>query len=148
MGWMRGSGKCGMSELGDRMNLIKTTLAAALSARIVTRDMMDFSGRKHSDLQAGIYTLVSSGESGYQNLLSRKAMDGGQKILLVGQFVLAEDATTSAIEEAEFVMVDEIKGFLRALPAALCQLQMTDFRQSGQMEHPRGWVAIDLEFIR
>lgn len=137
-----------MSELGDRMNLIKTTLAAALPARIVTRDMMDFAGRKHSDLQAGIYTLVSIGESGYQNLMSRKAMDGSQKVLLVGQFVLAEEATTSAIEDAEFAMIDEIKSVLQALPPALCQLQITGFRQSGQIEHPRGWVGIDLEFVR
>ena len=137
-----------MSELGDRMNLIKTTLATALPARIFTRDMMDFAGRKNSDLQAGIYTLVSNGESGYQNLLSRKAMDGSQKILLIGQIEMSEDSNPSALEDAEFVMVDEIKTFLRALPPALCQLQMTAFRQSGQIEHPRGWVAIDLEFVR
>lgn len=137
-----------MSELGDRMNLIKTTLAAALPSRVVTRDFLDFTDRKDADLLAGIYTLMSGGEKDYQNLLSRHAMDGQQSILLVGQFRVAEGAASSAIEDAEFAMVDEIKAFARALPDSLCQLNMLGFRQSQQVDHPYGWVAIDLEFVR
>ena len=98
-----------MSEIGDRMNLIKATLAAALPARIVTRDLLDFASRKDSELQAGIYTLVSRGEKGYQNLLGRAAMDGNHNIILVGQIQLDEKATPSGVEDAELTMVDEIK---------------------------------------
>lgn len=137
-----------MSEIGDRLELIRTTLAAALPSRFVTRDLMDFAARKDSELQTGIFTLVSRGESGYQNLLGRSAMDGNHKMLLVGQIQLDEHALPSAVEDAELAMVDEIKVFLRSLPPALCRLQMSGFRQSQQIEAPFGWVSIDLEFIR
>lgn len=137
-----------MSEIGDRMDLIKSLLAAALPARIVTRDLLDFAQRSEDDLEAGIYTLVSKGEGGYQNLNGREAMDGTQPIQLVGQLKLAEDALPSAIEDAELVMVDEIKVFLRARPAQIIQLYMTGFRQSQQIDAPYGWVSVDLEYIR
>ena len=137
-----------MSEIGDRLNLIKTTLATALPTRIVTRDLLDFAARNAYELQAGVYTLVSKSEGGYQNLNGRAAMDGAQRMLLVGQFELNKDALPSAVEDAELAMVDEIKAFLRALPPALCRLQMTGYRQSQQMDVPYGWVSIDLEFIR
>lgn len=137
-----------MSELSTRMELIKTTLAAAVTARIVTRNFLDFVDRKDADLLAGIYTLVSNGEGGYQNLNGREAMDGTQRILLVGQIRLAEDAVPSAIEDAELAMVDEIKVFLRARPAQIIQLYMTGFRQSQQVDAPYGWVSVDLEYIR
>lgn len=137
-----------MSEISTRMELIKTLLAAALTARIVTRDLLDFAQRKDADLLAGIYTLVSNGEGGYQNLNGREAMDGTQRILLVGQIRLDEDAVPSAIENAELAMVDEIKAFLRARPAQIIQLYMTGFRQSQQMDAPYGWVSVDLEYIR
>jgi hypothetical protein len=137
-----------MSEIGDRMVLIRSTLATALPARVVTRDLMDFSQRDSADLAKGIYTLVSGPETGYQNLLMRAAMDGQQKMLLVGQIALAETALPSETEDAELAMVDEIKTFLRALPAVLTRLQATGYRNSQQIEHPYGWVAFDLEFIR
>lgn len=137
-----------MSEIGDRMAAILTALATALPARVTTRDLMDFSQRDATDLAKGIYTLISAGESGYQNLLQRQAMDGQAKMLLVAQIALAESAMPSDTEDAELTMVDEIKTFLRALPPALCRLQVTAFRQSQQLEHPYGWVAFDLQFIR
>lgn len=137
-----------MSEIGDRMAAILTALGTALPARVTTRDLMDFSERDSADLAKGIYTLISAGESGYQNLQGRLAMDGQGKMLLVGQIALAESAKPSETEDAELTMVDEIKSFLRTLPPALCRLQITAFRQSQQLEHPYGWAAFDLQFIR
>lgn len=141
-----------MSDLSVRMNLIKTEMAAALLAagatRYVTRKFRDFSLRSQAELDAGIYTLVSRGEFGYQNLGGRRAMDGGQTMRLIGQFQLAEDAGGDEIEDEEFVMVAEVKAFLQALPAAICQLEAKGFRQSEQLDHPYGWVAFDLEFVR
>ena len=134
-----------MSEISTRMNLIKTLLAAALPLRIVTRDLLDF-GQRYCT--AGVYTLVSNGEGGYENLNGREAMDGTQRILLVGQVQLGEDVAPSAIEDAELAMVDEIKALLRARTSQIIQLYMTGFRHSQQMDAPFGWVSIDLEFIR
>jgi len=141
-----------MSELGTRMALIKTSFEAHLAAanlrRLVTRKFQDFSLRSQAELDAGIYTLVSRGEFGYQNLGGRRAKDGGQTLRLIGQFQLGEDADPDATEDEEFTMVDEVKAFLQALPPEICQLEAKGYRQSEQLDHPYGWVAFDLEFVR
>lgn len=137
-----------MSDLSDRMSLIKSLLEAAFPTRIVTRDLLDFSLRKTADLEAGIYSLVSQSEGSYQNYSTREGMDGKQRILLVGQILLGEDVLPSVIEDAEFSLVDEIKGFLRTRDPRLAQLFMNGFKQSQQMEAPYGWVAIELEFLQ
>lgn len=134
-----------MSVLSAHMNLIVSTLAALYPARVVTRDLKDFAERKKTDLDAGVYTVLSLGESGYANYRGREGMDGTVKILLVGQIRLSENAAPHAVEDAEGAMADEIKGLVRALPPALCSLEMKGFRQSGQVEHPYGWIAVDLE---
>lgn len=136
-----------MSELGDRMALIVSTLRTQLPARVITRDLADFADRATEDLARGVITVLSKGEGGYANYPGRAAMDGRQEILIVGQQELAESAAPSAIEDAEFALIEDVQGFLRALPATLCRLDMRAFRQSMQLDHPYAWVAIDLEYI-
>lgn len=134
-----------MSALAERMALICATLAARCPARIVTRSLLDFSLRQPADLKRGIYTLVSVGESGFENLRERRAMDGTQRMLLIGQIQLGEKADPEEIEDAEFDMVEELKGFMRNLPPALICLEMQGYRQSVQTDHPYGWISADLE---
>lgn len=134
-----------MSVLGERMDLIVATLEARVPLRIVTRSLQDFSQRQPAQLKRGVYTLVSQGEAGYRNLLGRAARDGRHHLLLVGQIQLGEKVGTEDIEDAEFEMVEEIKAFCRALPAPLACLEMTGFRQSGQVDAPYGWIAVDME---
>lgn len=134
-----------MSLLADRMNLIASTLEARFPLRVVTRSLKDFTQRQPAELKRGIYTVISQGEGGYQNYLSRAAMDGQQKMILVGQIQLGEKDDPSTIEDAEFEMIEEIKDFCRHLPAQLACLSMTGYQQSGQVEAPYGWIAVDLE---
>lgn len=131
--------------LAERMAAMKTALTTAMPTRVVTRDLRDFADRAKADVAKGVFTLVSKGEGGYRNYNGREAMDGKHRILLVAQIVLAETASPSAVEDAEFAMVEEVKTFLRALPAELCSLVMKGFQQSGQLDAPYGWVAIELE---
>lgn len=134
-------------NLAERMAALKTALAAAMPTRVVTRDLKDFADRPKADVAAGVFTLISKGERGYRNYNGREAMDGRHSMLLVGQIALGEDAAPSAVEDAEFAMIEEVKGFVRALPASLCSLTMTGFQQSGQLDAPYGWVAITLEVM-
>ena len=137
-----------LSPLSERMNQIAALLASRLPARIVTRSLKDFAERQPAELKRGIYTLISQGESGYANYLTRMAMDGTQRLLLVGQIQLGEQDAPQAVEDAELAMVEEIKEFCRDLPPALVCLSMTGFTQSGQLEAPYGWVGINLEFMQ
>ncbi|MDP3425487.1 MAG: hypothetical protein Q8S32_17235 [Burkholderiaceae bacterium] len=131
--------------LAARMAALQSALADAMPARVVTRKLQDFADRPKADIAAGVFTLISKGERGYQNYNGREAMDGRHSMLLVGQVELGEDADGEAVEDAEFAMIEEVKGFVRALPASLCSLTMTGFQQSGQLDAPYGWVAITLE---
>ena len=133
--------------LNERMTALLAGLAAAMPARVVGRDLKDFGDRPKADIAAGVFTLVSRGEGGFKNYNGREAMDGKHRMLLVGQIELGEDAAPSAVEDAEFAMVEDVKGFMRALPANLCSLTMTGFSQSGQVDAPYGWVAIDMEMM-
>ncbi len=134
-----------MGELADRMAATAAGLAAACPTRVVTRDYKDHAQRRKEDLVQGVLTLLSLGEAGYANLNGRAARDGQHRMLLTGQIKVGENDPGEVLEAAEFAMVEEVKAWLRALPIDLITLEMTGFRQSGQMERPYGWVAMDLE---
>lgn len=136
-----------MSEISDRMEAIRAALAAAYPARVVTRQWRPMTTRRAEDLAAGIYSLVSQGESDYPNFNGYEARDGKHRIALIGQVKLAESATPDQVEDAEFAMVAEVKAFVRALPESLCCLLLTAFTQSGQLEAPYGWVIFELESV-
>lgn len=135
-----------MSELSTRMAAIEAALKTAMPGRVVTRVFLDFGLRARADLEKGIFTLVSQGERGYRNYNGREAMDGRHRMMLIGQIVVPE-AQAATIEDVEFEMVADVKGFLRALPPAIAGLVANGFQQSGQMDKPWGWVAFDLELL-
>ncbi len=136
-----------MTQLETRMEAIRTSLAAAVPERIVTRAFKPLQNVPASELQAGQYTIISRGESGYQNLNGREAMDGTHRVLIVGRFQLPEDASGLDIEQTEFEMLDEWKAWLRALPDELCCFVLQEFEQSGQVEQPYGWIAGMFAFL-
>lgn len=134
-------------SLDTLLEQIKTTLAAAQPLRVVTRSLKDFGDRAEADLVKGIYTVISDGEGDYDNLPHEEAMFGTLKIVLVGQILVGEDTESVVVETAELAMVEEIKSFVRALPVGIDGLQMKKFFQSKQLEHPYGWVSIEMEMM-
>ncbi len=137
-----------MSDLDPaRMNSIKSAMAAQFPARIVTRDLVNPNDMPAGDLAAGVYTLLSRGESSYTNLAGYEAQDGHQDIILFGDLKLAETVKPSEIEDAELTMLAEVKAFCRALPEVLCQISLIEFIQSGQIYHPYGWIVCRLRYL-
>jgi hypothetical protein len=131
--------------LAERMEALAALLAERCPSRRVTRSLRDFAERQPAELKRGIVTLLSLGESDYANLRDRAAMDGRHRMLLVGQIQVHESADAQSVEDAEFALVEQIKDVMRHLPAGFACLEMKAFRQSGQIEHPYGWIAVDLE---
>jgi len=136
-----------MSDLSTQMNIVKVALAAMFPLRIVTRDLLDFSMRKQSELKSGIYTVLSSDEGGYSNNMGREAAYGRHNIMILGQLKLAENVAPHEVEDAEGVMIDEIKALMRNVPAGINALILKRWRQSQQMESPFGWVMFELEMM-
>jgi len=123
---------------------LQAALVAMYPARVVTRDLLDFALRDEADLLKGIYTVVGRKESDYSHTMGREAYYGRRMIGLLGQIKVAEGDTPSAVEDAEGVMIDEIKALMRSRTLQINSLQLVECRQSGQLEYPYGWVAFDL----
>lgn len=136
-----------MSDLSVKFEQLRSALQAAYPARIVTRSFLNPAERADADLLSGVYTIISQGEGGFENLPGREAMYGKIDLVLLAQLKVAEGDASSAIEDAEFEMVDEIKAFVRALPVGIDSLEIKQFRQSGQIDHPYGWVVFEMEMM-
>ena len=126
---------------------IKTALAAKYPARKVTRSYLDISEQQDADLEAGVYTIMSRGARGFDNLPGREAVDGTLRVWILAQIKATEDSTGVDVENAEFAMFDEIKAFLQGLPVGIDSLLLTDYVQSGQIERPYGWILFSLEMM-
>ncbi len=140
-----------MSALGARMDAIANGFAAAFPLRVVRRSFVDFNLLKKADLDKGVFTFTSTGEDDFTNVNGYMAKDGGQDIRLIGQVQIAEnknkDQAGQQIEEAEFLMVEDLKTFCGNVPEALCQLELVSWVQSQQIEEPYGWIAARLRYI-
>lgn len=129
------------------MEGIRAALEEMFPQRAVTRDFKDPALRFTEDLRRGVYTLLSGSEGNFTNSPGYSAQDGRHEIVLVADIEIGSIDTPSVVEDAEFVMIDEIKQFVRNLPATLCTLNLMSWTQSGQVAAPRGWVIFQLEYI-
>lgn len=136
-----------MSELGTRMEALKAAFALRVPARVVTRVYLDSQMRPLEHLQAGVYSLISMGESDFTNAPGYNAQDGKQRVIIIGDILLTESATGKDVEEAEFTMIEEVKGLCNNLPADLCVFNLIAWQQSGQQQAPWGWISCSLEYV-
>ncbi|TKA91817.1 hypothetical protein FAZ79_00490 [Guyparkeria sp. SB14A] len=127
-----------MSTIGVFLKILADTMAAQVPGRVVTRSYQEFARRKHSDLEAGVWTLLCEGQA----QIERYAEHFGA--VLVGQIQLGEKATGEEIEEAELAMIDEMRDFCERVKGV--QVRPVRWKQSMQIDHPYGWVAVDLDF--
>lgn len=141
-----------MSERDSFLALLAAQLAAACPTRVVTRSLRDHVMHKDSDLLKGVLTLLAVGEGNYQNLIGRIGLDARAKAVLIGQLRVpeadenGEKTEPLAIEQAELALFEDVLAALRAGTGVLRCIDVTGFRQSGQIEHPFGWIAVELEW--
>lgn len=132
-----------MSIWEDRLGQLVAALGDAYPQRVVTRSFRNFDYRAPQDLARGVFTILS--RSG-QFDLSRQRLDGSysHQLLLVGQFVGKEDDEPQQTEAREFAMLEEIFDFVATASGELRGLDVVGWRNSMQLEHPWGWVQLDL----
>lgn len=132
------------STLTVQMKALAAVLLAMYPTRIVSRELKDFTERGDDLLVQGVYTVVARSEGDYSHTMGREAHYGTLKIGLLGQIKVAEGSPMYAVEDAEGVLIDEIKALMRSRTLAINSLKLVATRQSGQLEYPYGWVAFDL----
>lgn len=129
-----------IERMDDRLDAIEASLAAALPSRIVTRALKHYTEQSDADLTAGVVTIVSAGESGYNTGLGMAAREGVHRILLIGHLRVAEDTTGADIEAAELDLIEEIKAWARQ-PVQGMSISLDNVQHSRQLEHPYGWIV-------
>lgn len=133
-------------ELRAAMEALGASLAAACPGRYVSRSLVPLAQRTAEELEAGVLAVAALGERDFANYRGREADLGTLRVVIVGQIKVAEESPPYVLEDAEFAMAEQVKAFLAApLLAPLRQCVASGYRQSGQLEHPYGWVAFECE---
>jgi len=130
------------------MATLETSLRAALPARTVQRGMvLDPANLKAVQLTAGTLCLVSQGGGGFYNWQGREGDGGDLDVTVVGFVSVAERDATKQLEQAEFLLIEDVLTFCKGIGmvAPLDAVVPQSWQQSGQLEHPFGWVTMKLK---
>lgn len=132
------------SETDAVMEAVKTSLAAALPARVVRRGLVDPAQADRADLLAGLVCVVARGGGRFANYMGREGQLGTLQVGLVGFLLVEEDTEPQAIEAAELALLDDLLLWTR-YPNGVGSALPQEWRQSEQLEHPYGWLLLGLE---
>lgn len=127
------------------LEAMKDALQASLPARVVTRELIDPANAPEADLEKGVICLVSSGGGGFANYLGREGDLGELKVSLVAFVLVDEQASPLEVERAELAVLGDVLGWINSPAVAPMDVVLPgDWAQSQQLEHPHGWVRLDL----
>lgn len=128
------------------LDALVASLTTALPLRHVQRSLVDPINADRDKLMTGIICVVSEGGGGFANYRGREGDLGRMDVRLVGFVQVAEDTEPVAIEQAELAMLGDVLTWMSTggVPG-LDVLYPGDWKQSKQLEHPYGWLALALE---
>ena len=136
-----------MSAIGTILDSIVTQFQTVAPSRTISRTMVPFAELPDADLTAGRFTLKMGGAENYQNQVGLAMAYGTAKLVIFGQIKVAETASGEALEEAELLMLEDVKALAEALDPGLTGALMPQrHQQSQQLEHPWGWIAVECDF--
>jgi len=123
-------------------------MQAAMPHRVVQRSLViDPVNHDPADLAKGVICLVSSGGGKFANYRGREGQLGHAKLGVVA-FVKVSDASDPvAVEEAELAVLADVLAWVKnpGMPRPFDSVLPMEFRQSGQLDHPWGWIVIELD---
>ena len=130
----------------DVMDALKASLAAALPARHVQRRLVDPGTEKSARLEAGVICVVSAGGGSFANWQGREGELGTMNVIVVGFVKVADSAPSDDVERAELALLADLLGWCQLVkPEPLDSVYPGSYRQSQQLAHPVGWLALDLQ---
>lgn len=131
------------------MEALKDALALSAATRVVQRGMvLDPANIKDGDLTSGVLCVVGQGGGNFWNYQGREGDGGDLDVTVVGFVQVSEKAETVALEQAEFALVEDVLTFCRGIGIASAPIDAVvpiEWRQSGQLEHPFGWITMKLK---
>lgn len=128
------------------MQALKTSLAAAMPTRHVQRGLVDPAIEKLERLSAGVICLVSAGGGSFANWTGREGELGTMNVAVVGFLQVGAKAAKEAIEQEELALLGDLLAWCGQVHAEpIDTVTPGDYRQSQQLDHPSGWLALDLK---
>ncbi|MCO5110012.1 MAG: hypothetical protein M9929_04095 [Burkholderiaceae bacterium] len=127
---------------------IRASMAAKLPLRVVQRDLvLDPPNHDPAELEKGVICLVSGGGGRFANYRGREGQLGHVSLGVVGFVKVADDAPVGAVEAAELSLLHDVLDWVRdtGMPRPFDSALPKDWRQSRQLEHPYGWIVLDLD---
>lgn len=135
-----------MSNANDALDAIEASLFSTLKDRHVERGLVDPAAADHQRLLDGIVCIVGNGGGNFANYMGREGQLGRMGVVIVGFLRVEENTKPVDIERAELKLLQELLDWT-TYPnnPGLNAVLPVDFRQSQQLEHPYGWVALSLD---
>lgn len=128
------------------LDALASSLQAALPQRLVRRSLpRDPAGMKAALLLAGVVCVVASGGGSFANWSGREG-ELGQMAVKLACFVKVEDkAPEVEVEQAELALLADLLGWCQLVKAdPLGDVVPLSWQQSSQLEHPYGWLVLEL----
>ncbi|MBU0749149.1 MAG: hypothetical protein KKG67_20395 [Gammaproteobacteria bacterium] len=138
----------GLNTFDDALEGIKNSMAAALPHRVVQRSLvMDPHNHDPEELAKGVLCLVNGGGGQFANYRGREGQLGHSTLGVIGFVKVDEGALPEAVERAELALLADVMAWVKApgVPRPFDSALPKEFRQSRQMEHPWGWIVIELD---
>lgn len=128
------------------MVAMEASLQALLPERDVQRSLpRDPAAEKVKRLEQGLICLVSGGGGNFANYQNREGELGSMTVKVVGFLKVPDKSEPVAIEQAELALLADLLAWCQEIKAEpLDDVVPGSWQQSMQLEHPFGWVALDL----
>lgn len=127
------------------MDAVVASLTDALPERYVQRSLADWATAPKAQLEAGLVCVVSGGGGGFANYRGREGDLGHMDVYLAGFVKVAESATSADVERAELDLLGDLLTWVNTTGVpGLDVVEPGDWKQSKQLEHPYGWLVLDL----
>ncbi|WP_367846454.1 hypothetical protein [Rhodoferax sp. WC2427] len=122
------------------------SLAARMPGRTVQRSLpKDPAGLQVADLVPGLVCIVAAGGGSFANWSGREGELGSMNVKVVAFLAVDEDTEPQAIEQAENALLADLLAWCQDIkPEPLDDVVPGNYQQSSQVEHPYGWLVLDL----
>lgn len=133
-----------------RMTALVAALAAVNTSRIVGRNFQRMSELNDTDLELGVFTVMSSSASGLHRPFGVATEASRQKVLIIGQLRVPNSSGSegdgAAVEAAEFSMMADLEALVSSqLAENISGIEWLGVTQSRQLDAPYGWIAAEFE---
>lgn len=133
-----------MPDYNATLDALVASLSAAMPSRHVDRNLVDPANVARDKLLAGQVCVVSTKGGNFANYRGREGQLGQIRVSVLGYLAVPERSDKKAIEQAELALLGDLLAWIAAGPEGVNHVAPGDWDQSKQLEHPYGWLVLEL----